>query len=219
MGIIWHKIWYDLRRNKLRTLLVVISIGVGVFAVGITFGMVEQMLPTMDAAHIATHPSHGTLYLDQPISRDIIYALRKIPGLVDIEPANTIEIRYKLQPGEKWRRGNILQRDDFENQTYDTLQLKAGVWPGEQGLSIERMHSPFYGIDLGDQVIIEVENQERTFAITGKIRHPFVPPPFMYDLTFFSPTKRLWSCSVFRVAGLLSLDSVCLLTVQRTPSG
>ena len=51
MGVIWHKVWFDLWHNKLRTLLVVFSIAVGVFAVGATFGMAEQMMPTMDAAH------------------------------------------------------------------------------------------------------------------------------------------------------------------------
>jgi len=51
MSVIWYKVWFDLWHNKLRTLLVILSIAVGVFAVGTTFGMLEQMLPNMDVAH------------------------------------------------------------------------------------------------------------------------------------------------------------------------
>jgi len=185
VGVIWHKIWYDLWHNKLRTLLVILSIAVGVFALGVTFGMVEQMLPTMDAAHAASKPSHATLLLTQTVDRDTLLALRRTPGVAEVEALNMVQIRWKLHHEDEWRRGALLQRDNYESQTNDQVQLKAGEWPHEQGLSIERMHSPFYGIDIGDQVIIEVGQRERVFPITGKIRHPFVPPPSMYDEAWF----------------------------------
>jgi putative ABC transport system permease protein len=185
MNMIWHKIWYDLWHNKLRTLLVVVSIAVGVFAVGTTFGISDQMIPVMDAAHQATMPSHVTMLLDQPVDRETLRALKKVPGVVGIDTLNEIEVKYKLNPGDKWHKGNILMRDDYEHQEFDILQLKAGDWPKGLVLSIERMHGPYYGIDIGDQVILQVDEQERAFPITGKIRHPFVPPPSMYDLTWF----------------------------------
>lgn len=185
MGVLWHKIWFDLWRNKLRTLLVILSIAVGVFAVGATFGMVEQMLPTMDAAHVSTDPSHGTMYFNRPVDRDTILALQDIPGVEAVEAATEISIRYKIRPTDKWKTGMILARDDYEDQTYDQLQLKAGAWPEGRFLAIERMHSPFYGLDIGDEVIIEADGKEQTFKLTGKIRHPFVPPPNMYDMAWF----------------------------------
>ncbi len=191
MGVIWHKVWYDLWHNKLRTLLVILSIAVGVFALGTTFGMAEQMLPTMDSAHQSSAPSHATLYMTQPVARDTLLALRKIPGVENVEALNLVQIRWKKHHKDEWRVGALLQRDDYAAQTYDVVQLKAGAWPLEQGLSIERMHSPFYGIDIGDRVIIEVGDQERTFSITGKIRHPFVPPPSMYDQAWFFGSSQV----------------------------
>src|SRR3990170_3874370 len=101
MNVLWNKVWFDLWHNKLRTLLVVISIAVGVFAVGVTFGMVEQMLPAMDAAHQATRPSHGTMYLTQPIDLDTVVALKKVPGVADIDPLNAVNIRYKIRPQDE----------------------------------------------------------------------------------------------------------------------
>lgn len=185
MSVLWHKIWFDLWHNKLRTCLVVISITVGVFAVGITFGMVEQMRPTMDASHQSTKPAHVTMTIIHPIDRDVVIGLKRIAGVEDVEPLNGLQIRYKIHPGDNWRNGYLYMRDDYRNQIYDLLQLKGGQWPEGEGLSIERMHSPFYGIYIGDQVILEVGEQEQAFPITGIIRHPFVPPPSMYDLAWF----------------------------------
>jgi len=185
MGVIWHKVWFDLWHNKLRTALVVVSIAVGVFAVGMTFGMVDQMLPTMDNAHRSTDPSHGTIYLTQPVDEDTVMALEKIPGLASLEPATLVMIRYKKHPEDEWSPGSLLQRADFENQSHDVVQLRQGEWPHDRLLGIERMHSPFYGIAIGDEVIIEVGDRPRVFQIGSVIRHPFVPPPSMYDLTWF----------------------------------
>jgi putative ABC transport system permease protein len=189
--VIWHKVWYDLWHNKLRTLLVIISIAVGVFAVGVTFGLTGQMLPSMDAAHRSTQPSHVTMFTLRPVDRDTILALRKIPSVVNLEPLNSVEVRYKKYPQDSWHKGSILMRDDYANQIYDVVQLKEGVWPEEDFLGIERMHSPFYGIDIGDQVILEVGDQEKSFQITSKIRHPFVPPPSMYDQAWFFSSENI----------------------------
>jgi putative ABC transport system permease protein len=155
-----------------------------VFAVGTTFGLIEQMVPQMDFAHHSTFPSHGTLYLTKPVDLATIESLRKTTGLEDLDPINSIEIRYKLRPEAVWKKCSILMRD-YALQEYDLLQLKAGEWPDGENLGIERMHAPFYGIDIDDQVIIEVGNSARSFPITGKIRHPFVPPPSMYDWAWF----------------------------------
>ena len=56
MGVIWHKVWFDLWHNKGLTSLAVLSIAVGVFAIGAIFGMIDQLLPGMDRSHPASRP-------------------------------------------------------------------------------------------------------------------------------------------------------------------
>ena len=51
MGTLWVKIWHDLWQHKGRTLLAVLSVTAGVFAIGTIFGLVDQLLAGMDAAH------------------------------------------------------------------------------------------------------------------------------------------------------------------------
>ena len=186
MGVIWHKIWFDLWHNKTRTLLAVLSIAAGVFAVGTIFGMSDMLITNMNASHRAVLPTHIYVYLEHPIDRDTILSLREIRGVEDVEPFNSVNILYKLHPQDEWRQGVIQMRDNYNAQKYALLQLREGQWPsGKNEIGLERMAAQFLQIGMGDSVIIKVDDKERTFPITGLIRHPFVPPPQFMDLAFF----------------------------------
>jgi len=185
MSVIWYKVLSDLWDNKARTLLATLSIATGVFAVGATFGMVDQMLAGMDAAHQAVYPAHIMVFLQDDIDRDIATRLKKVDGVVDIEAANQIGVRYKLNAADEWDSGVLVMRDDYDDQTYDTLQLKEGAWPAKNSYGIERLSSQYYDIDIGDPVIFEVDGREKALKIRSKVRHPFVPPPPFGGPAFF----------------------------------
>jgi len=177
MSIAWHKIWFDLWHNRVRTLLVVLSIAVGIFAVGVTFGMSDQLLSGMDQAHRAVNPSHINMALMQSIDRNTALSLKNIQGVEGVEPYNAIGVLYKVYPGDEWRQGGLTMRDDYARQKYDMVQLKAGEWPKKGDAGIERFASPYLGVGIGDRVIFKVGDTERALPISGKIRHPFLGPP------------------------------------------
>jgi putative ABC transport system permease protein len=192
MSVIWHKVWSDLWHNKARTTLAVLSIAVGVFSIGAIFGMVDQLLSGMDAAHQATFPSHLNMYLTDHIDHNTAQRLKNIEGVEDIEVMNSVSVRYKLHPDDEWSTGLIDMRDDFEDPKYDVLQLKEGQWPEKNHIAIERLSSQHFGIDIGDEVIFELDKTDRALPITGKIRHPFVEPPqFGGDAVFIFEARGL----------------------------
>ena len=186
MGVIWHKVWFDIWHNKTRTLLAVLSIAAGVFAVGATFGMSDLLGTNMDNSHRAVLPTHVNVILGNLVDRETLLNLRSVPGVEDIEPYNSVSIQYKLHPGDEWRPGVIQMRDNFNKQKYELLQLREGKWPsGKDEVAIERMAGQFLNVGVGDSIIFKINEKERTFPITGLIRHPFVPPPQFQDLAFF----------------------------------
>lgn len=192
MNVIWHKVWSDLWDNKIRTMLAVLSISAGVFAIGAIFGMVDQLITGMDEAHQATDPSHIQMFLTDRIDEDTAIRLKSIDGVEDIEVMNEVTVRYKLHPEDEWERGRLVMRDDYEDQTYDKLQLKEGNWPKKDKIGIERLSSQHYGIDIGDKVIFELDKSDRALPIASKIRHPFVPPPqFGGEAYFFVDAQGL----------------------------
>ena len=63
MSVIWYKVWADIWQHKARTLLAVLSIASGVFAINTIFGLVDQLQATMDASHQEVAPSHMNIVL------------------------------------------------------------------------------------------------------------------------------------------------------------
>src|ERR1044071_5863759 len=186
MGVIWYKIWFDIWHNKTRTLLTVLSIAAGVFAVGAIFGMSDMMLSNMDKSHRAVLATHINASLTTYVDRDIIMSLRDVPGVEDVEPYNSAVVQYKLRPENEWKQGVIQMRDNYEQQKYELLQLRGGDWPHHKDeIAVERMGAQSLHIGIGDSVIFKIDEKERVLPITGFIRHPFVPPPQFQDLAFF----------------------------------
>ena len=197
MSVIWRKVWFDLTQNRSRTALTVLSIAAGVFAVGAIFGMIDQLLSGMDHAHRAVDPSHVTVVLRGYVDRETAAAVRDLPGVADVEPANQITVRYKLDPAADWETGIVVSRADYEQQTYDRLTLQDGDWPSAGSLGIERLSGQFFGASLGDEIILEIGQNQQVFPISGEIRHPFVqPPPFGGRAHFFADGATLEALGV-----------------------
>ncbi|CAG0942203.1 partial Macrolide export ATP-binding/permease protein MacB, partial [Anaerolineae bacterium] len=94
-------------------------------------------------------------------------------------------VRYKVAPDAPWKQGAVLALDDFDEQKYELVQLKDGRWPKKDDIGIERLAAQFLEKDIGDTIIFKINDMERELPISGKIRHPFVPPPMFFDLAFF----------------------------------
>jgi putative ABC transport system permease protein len=176
MSVIWVKVWHDLWQHKSRTLLAILSIAAGAFAVGAIFGMVDQMLSGMDAAHLAVYPSHINIILRNPVNREMADALTEIDGVRGIDPVNQVTVRYKVGGEEKWELGTLVQRD-YDAQFYDRVELQDGSWAADGKIGVERLSSQYFGIGIGDHVTIDVGGEEQSWEISGMVRHPFVQPP------------------------------------------
>lgn len=185
MGVLWTKIWFDLWHYKVRTVLAVLSIAAGVFGIGVVFGMSDQLLSGMDAAHQAVTPAHLNMQLTGYATLDQIKGIKGVPGVLDAEPYNAIALNYRLNPQAEWKQSSIVLRESWEQQRMDVMQLKAGGWPRQDNIAIERLSSSYFGADMGDTVWFKQGDRIREFAITGKIRHPFVPPPQFGGQAYF----------------------------------
>jgi putative ABC transport system permease protein len=191
-----YKILHDLFHHKTRTLLAVFSIASGVFAVGAIFGMVDQLLSGMDAAHQAVNPSHVNIILRDYIPQAVADDLETLPGVAAVDAVNQVSVRYRLvstaavstgstgesslvEPVEtnEWELGTIVQRPDYANQTYDQVVLKEGNWPLTDSIAIERLSGSYFGVGMADAVTFEIGDSQHTLTVTGVIRHPFVQPP------------------------------------------
>ncbi len=186
MGVIWYKIWFDLWHNKTRTLLAVLSIAAGVFAVGAIFGMSDLLITNMNQSHRAVMPPHINIILSSPVDRQTLLNLQSVPGVAGIEPYDSVSALYKMKPDDPWRQGLVMVRDEYAHQKYELVQLREGNWPATKNeIGVERMAAQYNHLGIGNTITFKIGNQERTLPITSLIRHPFVPPPQFEDLSVF----------------------------------
>jgi putative ABC transport system permease protein len=181
MSVIWHKVWSDLWHHKVRTLLAVLSIAAGVFALGAIFGMIDQLIPNLNRVHESIVSAPIMMQLQDPITQDIADRLRNIEGVQDVEVQNELAIRYRLNPADDWQPGQLTMRADYEAQKFNLLQLKVGEWPHRNDIGIDMRSFESLGLKFGDKIIFELNGADRALPVTGRIRHHFMTSPDFGD--------------------------------------
>jgi putative ABC transport system permease protein len=198
VGVTWNKIWRDLAHNKARTLLVVLSIAVGVFALGTILGGYNIMTDWMARENEAWGPIDMTLW-GWPFDDRAKETVLREPGIAGVERMVDTSFRWhlegdaSLEPSD-WREAQLYAREDYEAQRMGKVDLWEGSWPEGRTLAIERMTARHLDIPIGSIIVIQHGQHERRLEVVGIIRDSFADPPqFGADPIFFSsPETAAW---------------------------
>jgi len=178
MSIIYRKVVRDIWHNKTRTLMVVLSTAVGIFALGLVMTLSGLMTGRMTAEWEASQPAHVVLYTDS-FSEGMVDALARTRGVADIEPSINATIQWK-HPGETgWRNAYVEARQDYEHQRQNLVTLVSGVWPRTErnAILVERQSSLYFNIPVGGVIVIKTAHIEREMKVAGVARSLTVFPP------------------------------------------
>ena len=203
MNVSFRKVWRDLWRNKGRTLMVVMSISVGVMAVGMVVSGNTLVLGQMSSTHIESNPAHGMLWLAGSVDEDMIRSLERLPSVKDIEGYSNASVHWKTALDGEWQDGHITTRADFENQIYDRITLKDGSWPESKKVGIEAVHIDSYGAPgIGGTVYFEINEHPRLYTVNGVMHNLWEwPKPFGQEAAFYVTQKDFT-----RIAGFYGFD-------------
>jgi putative ABC transport system permease protein len=177
MGIIWRKVWRDLVHNKARTILTVLSVAVGVFALGVIYGAYDVITDCLEDTHWATIPIHITLWAWPPFDHAAEDVVSRVPGVADVEKQVDSYFAWKLGGETNWRDGNLIGRSDYEAQHMGLIDLVDGDWPAKQTLAVERQSARHFGIALGMRVVVVVDGREKQLPVTGIVHDYASTPP------------------------------------------
>jgi putative ABC transport system permease protein len=194
MGVTWRKVWRDMvhKSSRARTALVVLSIAVGVFAMGMLFGAYEVMNDCLLQDHLAWVPIHITFWGWFP--REMADAVLRTPGVVEVEPQVDASFYWKLEGETDWRGGDLVAREDYAAQRIGKIELVEGEWPSpkRRTLAVERMSSQHFGVPLGAEVLVQSGQRVRRLAVTGIVRDSdFDPPQFGGSPAFFADPETI----------------------------
>jgi putative ABC transport system permease protein len=216
----WRKVLRDVWRNKGRTVLVVLSISVGVFAVGTVAQMRVIVSDDMVESYEAANPPSATIYPDQPFDDDLVEAVRRMPEVAEAEGRRSVIVRFRHAQADTWYPLRLFAVGDYDDMRIKIIQpeIEFGPspeqWPNpntfpppDRGVLIERTslllpsHGLFPGASLGDKLLIE--------TMTGK-RREMRMAGLVYDIATGSAP---WTNMAY---GYVTLDTLEWLGLPRS---
>lgn len=196
MNIMWRKVWRDLWGNKVRTVLVMLSIAVGVFAVGYVSSSFVMILNDLDADYQSVNP-HSAIIYSESFDDGLLEVVRKIPGVGQAEGRSTLSARVVGGAGEKLPIG-ILAIPPMEEIQIDHIRPAI---PGsslaleDHQVFIERSALGALPVKPGDMVEIELPGERvRELQVAATV-HDVTSFPYVFAgqvTAFVTPDTMEW---------------------------
>ena len=123
----WRKALRDLASHPVRSLLVVLSIAVGVFAVGTIAGANAMLQSGLTSAYEASRPSSATIFAG-PFDQDFVDSIRNMHGIADADARRSATVRLLNDDGS-YREMLLTAIPDFNDQHLDLVTPQSGGWP------------------------------------------------------------------------------------------
>ena len=127
LGIRWRKILRDLWSNKQRTIVVVLSIAVGVFAVGAIMTTSTLLSREMTADYMAVNPAHAWVF-NSGVNDDDIASIERMPEVAAAEGRTRYTLRVRVGEDE-WKNIQIIGLADFNDVRINIVAPETGAWP------------------------------------------------------------------------------------------
>lgn len=99
MSTRWRKVLADFWSNRIRTVLMIITITVGVFSIGYVQSTGLKMNEDMEADYQSSNPPEATIYA-WPMDDDTVKTISEVPGVGSVEGSSEATVQV-LQDGDK----------------------------------------------------------------------------------------------------------------------
>lgn len=172
----WRKVLRDVLGNKTRTVLVVLSIAVGVAAIGMVTGSHVVMSHDLPTGYAQINPLHAQLVLSD-FDQELVDAVRRMPEVADAEGRRRESVQVLVGP-DQWKNLSLTAIDDFAAMRLNKVLPINGAWPpAKRELLIERSSLSLLNVQVGDLITVKLPGgSERQLRVAG----------FAHDLTQIS---------------------------------
>lgn len=151
----------------MRTLLVVLSIAIGVAALGMVAGTYAVITRDLPASYANVNPASAAI-ITAPFDEELVRVIRKMEHVKDVEGRYNLRLRLQVGEGE-WRDLQLVVIPDFNDIRINRIWSESGAWPPDsRSLLIERASLILARARTGDKVLVETpEGKQRELHISG----------------------------------------------------
>ncbi len=182
----WRKVISDLWDNKLRTLLVVASIAVGVFSIGMIAGAYKIISNDMGASYASAVPANIDMRIT-PFDQSLLDSLHGVDGVKYAEGRGFFSVRTRV-PGGEWTNLDLVAINDFTDVHINLLlPLQGNPVPGNKQVILEQKALKDLLVKVGDSLDIQLpDGTIKTMTVVGIVQDQttgagdFLSPPLGY---------------------------------------
>ncbi len=169
----------DLLAHKVRTVLVVLSIAVGIFAVAVMMGGRAVLIRALDQSFPLSNPpsiTYGTTPFDEHFERTVA----EQPSVADAQGRHSMQISYRVNGGP-WKSITLNAFKDYEAVRVARLDLPVGTeWPRRGEMLLERGSIAYSGLKVGDTIELKTaEEPNPTVRVSGTVHDINAVVPMM----------------------------------------
>jgi putative ABC transport system permease protein len=178
----WIKVYRDLWINRSRTILIILSIAVGVFAIGL-IGMSQlALIESLNSQYAAMRPADAIIQTEPMLDEDFVEGIRNMRGVEDAEGRRYLLLRISLDgKGETWRDLTFYALHDYDDQHLFLVRPQHGIYPPEKGqVLMERASMTYIGAEPGDQILVKTpDGRQFHLTVTGRVHDLYRIPPII----------------------------------------
>lgn len=172
----WRKVLKDLGGNKIRTVLVVLSIAIGVLAIGMIAGTQTLLEEDLAALYGATHPAHAVITMDA-FDPELLHTIKSVADVARVDARRDWTMPLLVGPDEEVSL-NLVSRPDYEAMQLHTIEPVSGAWPPpDRAIIVEQASLAYTQAEMGDLLRVETpDGRVRELTIAGLAHDIFVEP-------------------------------------------
>jgi putative ABC transport system permease protein len=176
----WKKVYRDLWNNRSRTILVILSIAVGVFAIGMIAATQQALTQSLASQYADLQPADAILLTEPSLDDDFVSGIRHMRGVDEAEGRRALPLRLSLDGnGDTWRDMTLYSPADYDGQRLFHVWQQDGAWPPAKGeVLIERSSMVYMGVKTGDKILVKTpDGRKFRLTVTGRVHDLYRVPP------------------------------------------
>lgn len=167
----WRKVLHDLIDNKARTLLVVFSIAVGVFSIGVIAGAYQIISQDMSVSYSTNLPANIELRMTN-FDKDVLDSIRNQQDVKDAEARRVFNVRVRVPGTETWTTLDMTAFESFEKNAVNLLNpVEGAVIPNKREVLLEQEALQDLDVSVGDLLEFQLpDGSTKTLPVMGIVQ-------------------------------------------------
>jgi putative ABC transport system permease protein len=194
-----------------RTLLVVFSIAVGVFSIGVIAGAYQIISNDMGISYAANQPANVEMRMSD-FDDDVLSVLRNQRDVENAEARRVVNMRVRVPGTEKWTTLDVTAFESFEDNTINLLKpIEGAAVPGKREILLEADALLDLNVGLGGLLEFQLpDGSTKLMPVVGVVQDTaagagdFLADPFAYitmDTLQYLGQPKLYNRALVTVEG------------------